>query len=234
MAAAIRPRVRRVRNERLIPSEAAGRGRLVGRRGERLGNVRDGEPVVGRTIRPVDAAARRRRRRSAPAATRARRLRRRHQPVADAADRLEVGRLVRVDLDLLAQAPHRDPDVRRVGVLGVGPAAGEQRLGRDGLAEVRGERVEQARLGRRQLDRLAADGRLAAVELEGQVRPEDEALARDLVAEPAQDPVDPGPQLRVVVGLGDVVLGDLLEEVRLGVAGVDRGQDDDRQVRPAP
>ena len=33
-----------------------------------------------------------------------------------------------------------------------------------------------------------------------------------------------------MVRLGDVVLGDLLEEVGLGVAGVDRGQDDDRQV----
>ena len=73
-------------------------------------------------------------------------------------------------LELLAQAAHRDPDVGRVGVLGLGPAAGEQRLGRHGLAEVRGERVEQARLGRRELDGLAADGRLAPVEVEGQAR----------------------------------------------------------------
>ena len=157
---------------------------------------------------------------------------RRDQPVADAADRLDVDRLVRVDLDLLAEAAHRDPDVGRVGVLGLGPAAGEERLGRDGLAEVRGKRVEEARLGRRQLDGLAADGRLAAVQVERQVRAEDEALAGHLVAEPAQDPVDPGPELRVVVGLGDVVLGDLLEQVGLGVAGVDRRQDDDRQVGP--
>ena len=145
-----------------------------------------------------------------------------------------MDRPVRVELDLLAEPAHRDPDVRRVGVLGLGPAAGEERLGRDRLAEVRGERVEEARFGRRQLDGLAADGRLAAVQVERQVRPEDQALPRDLVAEPAQDPVDPRPQLRVVVGLGDVVLGDLLEQVGLRVAGVDRRQDDDRQVRPAP
>ena len=158
----------------------------------------------------------------------------RDEPVADAADRDEMERPVGVDLELLAEAAHRDPDVGRVGVLGLGPAADEQRLGRDGLAEVRGQRVQQPRLGRGQLDRLAADGRLAPVQVEGQVRAEDQALARDLVAEPAQDAVDPGPQLRVVVGLGDVVLGDLVEEVGLGVAGVDRREDDDRQVGDAP
>ena len=110
------------------------------------------------------------------------------QSIADAAHGLDVDRPVRVDLDLLAQAAHRDPDVRRVGVLGLGPAARQQRLGRDGLAEVGGQGVEQARFGRRQLDDLAADGRLAAVQVEGQVRPEDEALARDLVAEPLAAP----------------------------------------------
>ena len=36
----------------------------------------------------------------------------------------------------------------------------------------------------------------------------------------------------VVVRLGDVVLGELVEEVGLVVAGVDRRQDDDRQVGP--
>ena len=102
--------------------------------------------------------------------TRPRRRRRRHEPVADAADRLQVDRPVRVDLDLLAEPAHRDPDVRRVGVLGVGPAADEQRVGRDGLAEVRGEGVEQPRFGRRQLDHRAADGRLAPMQVEGQVR----------------------------------------------------------------
>ena len=70
------------------------------------------------------------------------------------------------------------------------------------------------------------------MEVERQGRAEDEALARHLVAEPAEDAVDPGPQLRVVVRLGDVVLGDLLEQVGLGVAGVDRREDDDRQVGP--
>jgi hypothetical protein len=62
------------------------------------------------------------------------------------------------------------------------------------------------------------------VEVEGELGPEDEALAGDLVAEPPQDAVDPGPQLRVVVRLRDVVLGDLLEQVGLRVAGVDRRQ----------
>ncbi len=35
-----------------------------------------------------------------------------------------------------------------------------------------------------------------------------------------------------MIGLGDVVLGELVEEVRLVVAGIDRGEDDDRQVGP--
>ena len=144
-----------------------------------------------------------------------------------------MGRSVRLDLDLLAETPHRDPDVGRVRVLGLRPAASEERLGCHRLAKVGRQGVEEARLGRRQLDRLAPDGRLAAVEVEGQVRSEDEALARHLVAEPPEDPVDPGAQLGVVVGLRDVVLGDLLEQVGLGVAGIDRGQDDDREVGPA-
>ena len=63
-------------------------------------------------------------------------------------------------------------------------------------------------------------------------RPEDELAAGHLVAEPAHDPRDPCPQLGVVVRLGDVVLGDLLEEVGLRVGRVDRREDDDREVRP--
>ena len=155
---------------------------------------------------------------------------RRHQPIAHAAHGLDVHRPVGVDLDLLAQPAHRDPDVGRVGVLGLGPAAGEERLGRDDLAEVRGERVEQPRFGRRQLDDLPADGRLAPVQVERQVRAQVQALAGDLVAEPAQDAVDARPELRVVIRLGDVVLGDLLEQVGLRVAGIDGGEHDDRQV----
>ena len=68
------------------------------------------------------------------------------------------------------------------------------------------------------------------MQVEGQVRPEAQALAGDLVAEAAQDAVDPRAQLGVVIRLRDVVLGDFLEEVGLGVAGVDRREDDDRQV----
>ena len=60
--------------------------------------------------------------------------------------------------------------------------------------------------------------------------PEIEALARDAIADPPKDPLDARPELRVVVGLGDVVLGELVEEVGLVVAGIDRRQDDDRQV----
>ena len=142
-----------------------------------------------------------------------------------------MGRTVRVDLDLLAEATHRHPDVGRIGVLGLGPSAREERLGRDRLAEVGGEGVQQARFGRGQLDDLATDRGFAAMQIERQRRPELQALARNLVAQPAEDPVDARPQFRVVVRLGDVVLGDLLEQVGLGVAGIDRGEDDDRQVR---
>ena len=137
-----------------------------------------------------------------------------------------------VDLELLAQAPHRDPDVGRLRLVGLGPAARQERLGRHRPAEVGGQREQQARFGRRQLDRLAADDRPALVELEDEVGAEVEALARDAVADPPEDPLDARPQLRVVVRLGDVVLGELVEEVGLVVAGIDRRQDDDRQVRP--
>ena len=108
-----------------------------------------------------------------------------HQPVADAADRQQVARPVRVDLELLAQAPHRHPDVGRLGVVGLRPAARQQGLGRDGLAEVGGQGEEQPRFGRGELDGLAADDRPALVELE------DRGPARDRgpCAAPARRPV---------------------------------------------
>src|SRR5919197_183091 len=154
----------------------------------------------------------------------------RDQAVADPTHGQQVLRLVRVELDLLAQPAHRHPDVRRVGIVGVGPAAEEECLGRHRLAEVRRQRVEQPRFGRRELDDLAADRRFALVELEDEVRPEHQLLSRDLVAEPPEHASDPRAQLRVVVRLRHVVLGDLLQEVRLGVSDVDRRQHDDRQV----
>ncbi len=135
-----------------------------------------------------------------------------------------------VDLDLLAQTAHGHPDVGRVRVLGVRPAAGEQGLGGHGLAEVGGQGVEEAGLGGRERHGPAGDLGLAPVQLQGEVRPELQALARHPVAEAAQHPLDPRPQLAVVVGLGDVVLRDLLEDLGLGVGGVDGGEDDDRQV----
>ena len=64
-----------------------------------------------------------------------------------------------------------------------------------------------------------------------EVRSQDERLARDPIAQAPQDALDSGPQLRVVVGLGDVVLGDFVEQTGLAVGGVDRREDDDRQVR---
>ena len=110
----------------------------------------------------------------------------RDEPIADAADGQEVGRVVRVGFELRPQPAHRHPDVGRIRVLGLGPAAGEQGLGRHDLADVRHEGVEQPRFGRRQLDRLAVDERLAAMELEDDLRAEDQAAPRDLVAEPAR------------------------------------------------
>ena len=51
-----------------------------------------------------------------------RRRSRRHQPVADAAHRQQVARPVGVDLELLPQAPHGHPDVRRLGLVRLRPA----------------------------------------------------------------------------------------------------------------
>ena len=154
------------------------------------------------------------------------------EPVADPANRHEVDRVVRIRLDLLAEAAHRHPDVRRVGVVGVAPAAVEERLRADRVAEVRRERVQQARLGRRRAGPARPDGRRLAPQVERELRADGQLAVRHLVAEPAHDPRDPRPELGVVVRLGDVVLGDLLEQVRLRVRGVDRREDDDRQVSP--
>ena len=138
-------RARRARTRPAARSPTTTRAERSARGTERRGRGRRG-PHVAADPSPG-------RRRSSAAGGRDRPVDR-HEPVADAAHGLEVDRPVRVELDLLAQAAHRDPDVGRVGVLGLGPAAGEQRLGRDGLAEVRGQGVEQARLGRGQLDDL--------------------------------------------------------------------------------
>ena len=108
--------------------------------------------------------------------------------------------------------------------------ARDQRLGRDGRTQVRGERVEERRLRRRQRDVRPVDGRRAAPELEREAGSEHDALARQPVAQAPEHAIDPRPQLRVVVGLRDVVLGHLVEELRLRVGRVDRGEDDDREV----
>ena len=210
-------------------------GRILIRGRLRIGRL---VPIGDRVLRPEVArrlhVSRRRpmpdhrtptRRRSRP--------RRCDQPVADAANGEQVGRPVRVGLELRPEPAHGDPHVRRVGRLGLRPAPGEEGLGRDHLAEVRGQGVEQPRFGRGEGDDLAAHERLPPMELEDEPRAQDQAAPGHLVADPPQDPVDPGPQLGVVVRLRDVVLGDLVEDLGLAVAGVDRAQDDDRQVRPA-
>ena len=150
-AAAMRPTVRRVRNDRLSPkpspesSSKVGPGSAdAGQLGRRAGRDRSAIGLVDAASRggcAVDRVVSHR-----PPAGPPRRAGSRSP------DRLEVDRPIRVDLDLLAETPHRDPDVGGVGVLGVRPAPRQERLGRDGLADVRGEGVEEPRLGRRQLD----------------------------------------------------------------------------------
>ena len=142
-----------------------------------------------------------------------------------------MNRPVRIDFDFLAQAAHRDPHVRSVSLIRVGPAASDERLGGDDLAQVRGQGVQQARFGGSEPDLAPAYRRRPAMQVERQVRAEDERLAWDTIAQPAQDALNSGAQLRVVVRLGDVVLGDFVEQASLAVGGVDGGKDDDRKVR---
>ena len=66
----------------------------------------------------------------------------RDQAIADATDGQEVARAVRVDLELLAQAPHGDPDVGRFRLVGDRPAAVQEGFRGDGLTEV-GSQGEQ-------------------------------------------------------------------------------------------
>ena len=69
------------------------------------------------------------------------------------------------------------------------------------------------------------------MQIECEVRTENQRLARNPISQPPQDALDSGPQLRIVIRLGDVVLGHFVDQLRLAVCCVDGGQDDDRQVR---
>ena len=68
------------------------------------------------------------------------------------------------------------------------------------------------------------------MEIQRQVRPQDQRSARNSIAQPQENPLDSGAQFRVVVRLGNVVFGDLVQEPGLAVRRVDRRKDDDRQV----
>src|ERR1035437_2175257 len=142
-----------------------------------------------------------------------------NEPVAEPADGQQVDWLVGIDFDLLAQTAHRDPDVGRVGLFRVGPAADEQSVSRDDLAEICCQGMEQARFCRGQLHFRVGDRRRPAVKIEREVRSEHQRLAWDPVAQPSQDALDSGPQLRVVVWLGDVGLRPPSQEAGRSVGG---------------
>ena len=104
-----------------------------------------------------------------------------------------MGRPVGVHLHLLAQAAHRHPDIAGIGVLGVCPAPDQEGLRGDGLAEVGGEGVEQARFRGGEGDLLAGHLRHAAMQLEGQVGPQLQALPWNAIAQAPENPLDPRP-----------------------------------------
>ena len=74
----------------------------------------------------------------------------RQQPVADTPDRLEVLRLGRIGLDLLAQAPYVDGHRSRVERGRVPPDAGHELIAREHPPWMAGEEPEQIELPRGQ------------------------------------------------------------------------------------
>ena len=97
------------------------------------------------------------------------------------------------------------------------------------------EDLEDLVLARRQVDRPAADGDRAPADVEREVADPDDAVGvRGRPGRPAQERVDPRPQLGHAERLGHVVVGAEVEGrdlVRLAVA---RRQDEDRRRRLAP
>jgi hypothetical protein len=63
------------------------------------------------------------------------------------------------------------------------------------------------------------------MEVEGEVRSEHQRLAWDSVAQPAQNALDSSSKFWVVIRLGDVILGDLVQQVSLAVGRIERGPD---------
>ena len=90
----------------------------------------------------------------------------RRQPVADAPDRLEIPRLRRIVLDLLAKASHVHRHRARVERRGVAPDARHQLVAREHAARMAREEPEQVELLRRQPDPAACLARFPGLTLE--------------------------------------------------------------------
>ena len=154
-----------------------------------------------------------------------------HKAVADAALRQNVLRVRRVFLDLLAQVVDVQPDVVRLVAVLVAPDLRQQLIVRNCPARVLDQVVEQAVLGRAQLDPLAVDDHLAAVEIYAQavVDLEDRLRGRGrrhLGA--AQHRLDPAGKLTRSERLGDVVVRAQFQPVDLVVLLAFGGQHDHR------
>jgi hypothetical protein len=109
----------------------------------------------------------------------------------------------------------------------------EDLLAREHAPRIGEQVAQQPVLGRGQLDRHPATRDLARLVVELEVLESEPAGLLPRVAGPAQDGADAGDQLLQAERLGDVVVAAQREPADLVGGGIARGQEDDRDIRPA-
>src|SRR5580765_4515174 len=171
-------------------------------RGRRAGGAPWGGVATGRPARGRRRESQRRRER---------RSRSWHEPVADPPAGLEVARLGRDLLDLLAKAPDVNRDRARVELRGVPPHARHELVAREHAARVAREEPEEVELLGGQPDRRAGPRRLARLAFETDVAEGELGGGRSGGRAAPEDGADARGELSRRERLRDVVVGAELE-----------------------